>query len=125
MESDPMKEKAIEKLKSEMEKEKSSYIQVVGKFLLQQVEIIPDAAEKVLEKDKSIMKSLTAMRKAAEKQKVGNMAVLSDDEGFAVVLEYFGIKRKGIPQTPVQAGLVEERAKTSADFDVSLEEFLR
>ncbi|WP_370222036.1 hypothetical protein [Cytobacillus sp.] len=120
-----MKEKAIEKLKSEMEKEKSSYIQVVGKFLLQQVEIIPDAAEKVLEKDKSIMKSLTAMRKAAEKQKVGNMAVLSDDEGFAVVLEYFGIKRKGIPQTPVQAGLVEERAKTSADFDVSLEEFLR
>ncbi|MGM0776945.1 MAG: hypothetical protein ACQEXE_10285 [Bacillota bacterium] len=120
-----MKEKAIEKLKSEMEKEKSSYVQIVGQFLLNQVENNPDAAEKVLEKDKSIMKSLTAMRKAAEKQKVGNMAVLSDEEGFAVVLEYFGIKGKGVPQTLVQSTPVAERAKVSADFDVSLEDFLR
>lgn len=118
-----MKEKAIGKLKSEMEKEKSSYVQIVGQFLLHQVENNLDAAEKILSKDKSIMKSLDAMRKAAEKQKVGNVAVLSDEEGFAVVLEYFGISN----DKPDQAKSVsppQQEKSTPIEFNVSLEEFL-
>lgn len=85
-----MKE-AISKLKSEMDKEKSSYVQTVGDFLLQHLESDPAAADKIMVEGKTIVGSLDNMRKEAEKQKVGNVAVLSDKDGFATVLDYFGI----------------------------------
>lgn len=125
MEGDSMKEKAIEKLKLEMEKEKSSYVQVVGQFLLHQVENNPDAADKILSTDKSIIKSLAAMRKAAEKQKVGNCAVLSDEEGFAVVLKYFGITGKVVSPAVQPSVVIPAVKKVNSDFDVNLEDFLR
>ena len=53
---------AITKLKSEMDaNENNSYIQV----------------EKIMAADKTIAKSLDAMKKEAEKKKVGNCAVLN------------------------------------------------
>jgi phosphopantothenoylcysteine synthetase/decarboxylase len=84
---------AITKLNNEMTSNKNNpYVQVVGNFLLQNLKKNPNAAEKILNKDKSILKSLDAMRKEAEKVKVGNCAVLTDEQGFAVVLDYFEIK---------------------------------
>lgn len=86
-----MKNEAVLKIKAEMDKEKNPYVQVVGNFLLQHLESNPSDADRILNKDKSIIKSLDEMKKVAEKQKVGNVAVLSDQEGFAVVLKYFEI----------------------------------
>jgi PcfK-like protein len=84
---------AVTKLNDEMTSNKNNpYVQVVGNFLLQKLKNNPDAAEKILEKDKSILKSLDAMRKEAEKVKVGNCAVLTDEQGFSIVLDYFEIK---------------------------------
>lgn len=84
--------KAITKLKDEMDKNKNnSYVQVVGDFLIQHVQINPDTAEKILDKDKTISQSLNEMKKAAEKKKIGNCAVLTDSEGFTVILKYFEI----------------------------------
>lgn len=84
-----MQNEAISKLQSEITESKNPAVQVIGQFLLQHVETNPEDAACILKTDKSIMKSLEAMRKVAEKKKVGNMAVLSDDEGFAIVLNYF------------------------------------
>lgn len=117
---------AISKLKDEMKKEKASFVQIVGQFLLAHVEADPASAEKILVEGKSIKGSLDAMRKEAKKQMVDNCAVLSDQEGFAVVLQYFAIKGK------VTATAIQEAASTkvkpvnnsSVDFDVSLEDFL-
>lgn len=83
--------KAIEKLNDEMENNKASYVQAVGGFLLQHLEEDATAADKILEEGKTIAGSLEEMRKEAEKQKVGNVAVLSDEDGFAAVLKYYGI----------------------------------
>lgn len=115
-----MKEKAIKKLQDEMSKNTNPYVQVVGNFLLQHLELHPEAAEKILASDKTVLKSLDEMRKEAEKKKVGNCAVLTDQEGFAIVLKYFGIEAAGnIQSKPALAP-----KKPDIDFDVKLDDLL-
>jgi len=88
-----MLEKAIKKIKDEMEKEKNPYVKVIGDFLLNHLANDPGSAEQILADDKkTIFKSIDAMRKAAKR--AGSCAMLSDAEGYAVVLKYFGIKEK-------------------------------
>jgi excinuclease UvrABC nuclease subunit len=115
-------QEVVSKIKAEMEKEKNPYVQVVGGFLLQHLDKNPHDAEKILVQDKTIQKSLEAMKKEAEKKKVGNCAVLTDAEGFAVVLKYFGIDGQVVvPEAPVP---MATPSKTSSDFDVKLDDFL-
>ncbi|MFS8214787.1 hypothetical protein [Paenibacillus sp. S29] len=114
-------EQATKKLKAEMDKSKNKYVKVIGEFLLQHIQGNPQDADKLLDKDKTIAKSLNAMRKAAEKVKEGNMAMLSDAEGFAVVLEYFGID--GESQVVQTVSTVPSKPSV-ASFDVSLEDLL-
>lgn len=102
---------------------------------MRHLEANPSAAEKIIVKEKSIKGSIAEMRKEAEKQKVGNVAVLSDAEGFAAVLKYYGIEG-GVAVAsvaPSVVGKVEPLpkpevkpivAKPSAIFDVSLDDFL-
>lgn len=89
-----MIERAIEKINDEIKKENNPYVKVIGEYLLGIVKNNEVAAEKILSKDKSIMKSLDEIRKEAEKVKVGNMAMISDEEGFNIVLKYFGIEKE-------------------------------
>lgn len=122
-----MLQNAISKLRSEMDKNaNNSYIQVVGGFLLQHLEANPESAEKIMAQDKTIGKSLDKMRKVAEKKKVGNCAVLTDAEGFAVVLKYFGIEVAPVSApalvTARPAAAVPE--KSPIDFDVNLDDLL-
>jgi len=118
--------KAIEKLQSEMtQNNANSYIQVVGGFLLQHLSENPQDSEKILGTDKTIGKSLAEMQKEAGKKKVGNCAVLTDQEGFAVVLKYFGIDTKPSEYVPKPVENVTEKPKsvTSAtNFDIKLED---
>lgn len=116
-----MLDKARSKIKAEMEQNaKSAYIKVVGEFVLKHLKAHPEVAEKILVEDKTIKDSLAEMRKVAAKQKVGNVAVLTDQEGFEVVLKYFEIDGDGIKEnaTPPAA------AKSNVDFDVRLEDLL-
>lgn len=86
-----MFEEAVEKLENEMTKNESHpYIQLIGKYLLAHLEEKPEHAELILSEDKTIAKSLDAMRRYAETKRHGNMAVLTDEEGYAVVQHYFG-----------------------------------
>lgn len=108
-----MLQNAISKLKTEMEQSNNNpYIQVVGEFLLKHLVSNPGSAELINNPDKTIGGSLDAMKKEAEKKKVGSCAVLTDDEGFAVVLKYFGIE----PAT---------ESKPKPAFDVSLDDLLK
>ena len=120
---------AITKLKTEIEQNKSnSYVQVVGEFLLDHLDKHPKDAEKILAKDKTIAKSLDEMRKAASKKKVGNCAMFTPAEGFAIVLKYFGIE-SAVPAAvvdpkPIVTPAPKPKTKSTVDFDVSLEDFL-
>lgn len=124
-----MPAKAIEKLQSEMTKNTAnSYVQVVGGFLLQHLNENPQDAEKILVAEKTIGKSLEEMRKEASKKKVGSCAVLTDQEGFAVVLKYFGIKAiapTSAPKAPTpEIHSAIAGSKPVIDFDIKLEDLL-
>jgi hypothetical protein len=114
---------AVAKLKSEMSSNNNPYVQAVGQFLLQHLDQNPQNAEKISCQDKTIIKSLDEMRKVAEKKKIANCAVLTDTEGFSVVLKYFGIDGQVVvPGAPIP---VVDTSKTStSDFEVKLDDFL-
>lgn len=116
-----MVERAILKIQSEMDQNKNNpYVQVVGGFILQHLEVNPDNAEKILNEEKTIIKSLDEMKKAAEKKKVGNCAVLTDQEGFEVVSKYFGIDTK-VDQNVIQP---TKNVTNATGFDIKLEDLL-
>ncbi len=118
-----MFDKAIEKIRDEMvAKTSDNYIQAVGDMLLHHLTANPAAADKIMANGKTIAGSLSAMQAAARKKASGNCAVLTDAEGFAVVLEYFGIK--GAASTPSPVPAVSSMASTN-DFDVRLDDLLR
>lgn len=111
---------AIEKIQAEMDASKTnSYIQAVGGYLLNHLKTSPGSAEKILAEGKTIAKSLDEMRKVAEKQKDGNCAVLTDAEGFAVVLEYFGIDA-----THSAKSAATSPEKVALPFDIKLDDLL-
>lgn len=119
-----MLDQAIQKIKTEMDSNKDGYTQAVGGFLLQHLETNPAAAEKIMAEGKTIKGSLDEMRKAAEKQKVGNCAVLTDAEGFAVVLKYYGIEGKAQAATSAPPAAPAPDRK-SIDFSVNLDDLLK
>lgn len=119
-----MLEQAKAKLQAEMAGAKDNeYVQFVGQYLLNHIETHPGDTDKIMAEDKTIAKSLEAMRKAAEKKRKGNVAMLTPQEGFAVVFEYFGIKAAGaVPVVPAASAKVE--TPVDHDFDVDLDELL-
>ena len=123
-----MLQKAVSKVRAEMTANKTNqYIQVVGEFLIQHLTARPEDAEKVLNPDKTIAKSLGEMRKEAEKKKVGNCAVLTPSEGFNFVLKYFGIKGKSAANNvpaPMPVAAPAEPIKETPSFDIRLEDLL-
>ncbi|SDD88899.1 hypothetical protein [Sporomusa acidovorans] len=119
---------AVKKIQAEIDKNpNNAYIQVVGQFLLQHLELHPNDARKINVDGKTIAKSLDAMQKEASKKKVGNCAVLTDQEGFAVVLKYFDIKTPAVVTPiarPTAASKAVPAARPDTAFNVSLEDFL-
>ena len=86
-----MFDKAIEKIQSEMtEKTDNPYVQAIGQFLVAHLEEKPEHAEAILDEHKTILKSLDVMRRYANQRQVQGVAVVSDDVGYAIVLQYFG-----------------------------------
>lgn len=89
----------ITKFRAEMEQyPNDSYIQVVGNFLIDYLRKHPGAEPA----DKTIKGSLAEMKREAQRNQSGGVGVLTDEEGFAIVLQYFGLDSE--PQRP--AGLV-------------------
>lgn len=120
-----MLNEAIDKIKAEMEKEKNPYVQVIGQFLLRHLENNPDDADKVADKDKTIIGSLKVMQHEAALKKVDGVAVLTDEQGFEIVLKYFGIEGKPDVQDPAIQEPIKKEQKHQADpFDVKLEDFM-
>lgn len=135
-EAKEMQEQALTKLRNEMANNKANtYVQVIGEFLLQYVADNPNSAEKILGEKKTIVDSLNAMHKEAEKKKQNNVAVLTDEEGMTIVLRYFGITgkvNKSAAPGPTVAHTIETTSETTPmaapapkkRFEASLDEFL-
>jgi len=135
-----MIERAIEKIKKEMEdKKENSYIQAIGDYLLKQVEINRDAAEKICNGTKTIEKSLKEVEKIAKKKAVAGCAVLSDSEVFKIVREYYqfeAVQDKFIQievdeikeqiQEEVKEEKIQEKKKNKEadDFSINFDDYL-
>ena len=109
-------EAAIAKLRAEMDGTgTNAYIKLIGDFLIKYLQANPGGADQVLSADKTIVKSLGAMQAEARKKAGANgMAMLTDDEGYAVVLKYFGLEAVSPPP-------VEQKVSR---FEVRLDELL-
>ncbi|ATW24140.1 hypothetical protein [Candidatus Formimonas warabiya] len=122
-----MFDKAVAKIKSEMDQNKNnSYIQVVGGFLLQHLNENLGAAEKIMQEGKTIAKSLDSMRNEASKKKVGNCAMFTPTEGFNIVLKYFNIAGTPSPDPAPAATTTPapEPVKEEIGFSLCLEDLL-
>lgn len=118
-----MLESAIDKLKTEMQQNQNNgYIQFVGQALIDYIKDIPSAAAAIMADGKTIAKSLNVMSTEAKKKPgIGNMAILTPDEGMKIVLQYFGI---AAPAINTSKDLKPETQKDSNNFDINLEDLL-
>lgn len=131
-----MIERAIEKLKKEMEsKKENSYIQAIGDYLLKQVEINRNAAEKICNEKKSIEKSLKEVEKVARNKAVASCAVLSDSEVFKIVREYYQFEAAQDKFIQVEVDEIKEQIQEEVkeekvqknkidDFSIDLDDYL-
>lgn len=121
-----MLEKAIEKLRAEITSSKNDpVIQIIGEFLIQHLLNNNSNAEKIMQEGKTIEKSFEEMRKVATTRKVGNRAVLTDQEGFNIVLKYFGIEstitdKVSRVKEPAEKDPIKEK-KSDIEFNVELD----
>lgn len=121
---------ARSKIQAEVGTGNHSYTRAIGNFLLQHLEAHQEDASKILAKDKTIAGSQNEMRKEAEKHRSGSCAVLTDEEGFAMVLKYYGIDgaappRPAAPAPPKPDPVPAQRPqKPAVDFDVNLDDLL-
>jgi hypothetical protein len=78
---------AIGKLKIEKTKA-NPYEAIIADYLMANSGEIK-LAKAIRKKGKSVKKALAAMTEKAKKIKVGNMAILTDKQGYAIVREYY------------------------------------
>ena len=87
-----MTNKALEKINAEMQKDPQNvYMEAVGHYVLDRVAMSPEDAEKILAEDKSLKGCLEEIKKKAQKEAKGGVAVIRDDVVFGWADEYFGI----------------------------------
>ncbi len=89
-----MKEKAIEKINAEMQKNPDNqYIEIIGQYIIDKCES-DAAAEKVLAAGKTLSGCLDKIKAAAKKKAINGVGVVTEDEAFAEVNKYFGFTEK-------------------------------
>lgn len=109
-------EQAIDKIKAEMSNNAS--LKIIGEHVLKHLEVNKKAARSIVEGKKTIKGSIAAMRKEAEKVKVGNMAILTEEEGFKIVDKYFGFV--GVQEEMEVHEAQKEEVKTKKKFSMGL-----
>lgn len=88
-----MIERAIEKIKQEINSQNSNvYVQVIGDYLLKQIEINKDAAKKICSENKSIEKSIKEIEKILRKKAKGNTLIISENGIYKVIRAYYNIE---------------------------------
>lgn len=117
-----MIEKAIEKIKEEIEENKNSYTEIIGNYVIQHIEINQQATEAIINEEKTLAGSLEQMRKEALKVKQGDIAIRTDEQAFKIIRDYFGFEN--VQQNIYSSAEPKEAKATDDDFNVSLNDFI-
>lgn len=105
-------QQALEKIQSEMTDANHAHITVIGEFLLNHLNAYPDVAEKIVAEDKSIAGSIQAMANAAKEKAVNGMAMLTEQEGYGIVLNYFDIEGEPVVSSPTKKATSQQHKKS-------------
>lgn len=89
-----MIDKAIEKITNEMMKLDTPFARAIEEYLTG-ICTSEAVAEKILAEGKSLQGALGAIKETARKNQKGGVGVVSDEEGYRIVREYFGITDAG------------------------------
>lgn len=112
--------KAIEKINTEIQKTPDDrYTAIIGEHLIDQI-TTEEVATLILQEGKTLGSALQEVRKKAEKQRKGNVAVIEQTEVFSWVMEYFGFKDVGlqtISKTPNTQTSTVSKEVVSVDLD--------
>lgn len=120
-----MLDKAKEKISDEMAlKHSDEFFQTIGQFLLDTLKANPSAADKIMDKGKTITAAITTVRSEARKKAVNGMAKLNDREVGSIIYKYFGIDNEVIPMEEPKHTNAPASKLPSSDFDVRLEDLL-
>lgn len=113
-----MLDQAITKINTEIQEKNQMHITKVGEFLKDYLKMDPNAAEKITQEGKTIQSSIKAMRDKAKESAVDGVAMLTEEEGFEIVLTYYEID-------PADQQVAKEVEAIDVDsFDVKLDDFL-
>jgi hypothetical protein len=95
-----MLETAINKISAEIDANASNaYVKYIGEYLIDYLRKTPEHAAKVAHDKKSVFGSLTHMKSVASKKQANGVAVLTPEEGFKAVLEYYAIDEQVFTKT--------------------------
>lgn len=134
-----MIERAIEKIKKEIQDKKGNpNIQAIGDYLLKQVEINREAAEKICNENKSIEKCFKEMEKVARKKAQQGAYCMSDNEAFKIIREYYQFEavqdkfiQVEVDEAKEAIGAIESNSITTgkakkdiADFSLDIDDYL-
>lgn len=115
-----MLEQAIEKLQQEMNASKEPYIGFIGQYMLDHINGRPADAAAIMQNGKTIAGSLAVMKDKAKKKATGGCAMFTPDEGFTIIMEYYGLQGE-LPAAPA-APVPEPKGKIDIDIDELLGE---
>lgn len=126
-----MLEKAISKIKEEIEKTKDINTKAIGKYLLTQIETNEEAIKNIYDGKKTLKECSKKVVEVARKKAINGCAILSDEEVYKIVRDYFEIKviQNKILQVEVEEikedhGIENKPNSSKESFNVSLEDFL-
>lgn len=85
-------EEAIKKINDEMQKYPGDmYTEIIGHYLIDRASAEPEVAGQILKAEKTLARSLEAVKAAAQKIKKGEVAVLTPAQVFGEIDRYFGL----------------------------------
>ena len=134
-----MIERAIEKIKKEMQEKKDNpNIQSIGDYLLKQVEINREAAEKICNENKSIEKCFKEMEKVARTKAQQGSYYMSDNEAFKIIREYYQFEavqdkfiQVEVEEAKEDIGVIDSNSITTrkakkdiADFSLDIDDYI-
>lgn len=136
-----MIEETIKKIKEEMEKSKVPYIQAIGNYVINQIEVNGDAAKEVVEGKKTLKGAFEKVMELARKNATAmnifqgavgggtRCAVLTDEEVYKQVREYYGFE---VEQQATKVVINEDvnvkepvKEEEHKNFKVDLKDLLR
>jgi len=85
-------EQAIAKIEAEMEASKEPYIKFIGQYMIDHIKGTPTDAAAIMQEGKTVAGSLAFMKAKAKTKATGGYAVFTPDEGFAIIMEYYGLQ---------------------------------